>query len=94
MSSHEERAKYQAKRLANPAQHSPAVGMVVTYRHPAGDVQVTLATVAKAYVTATVQRHGGLPPLTLKFTLRPDGEYRLVGSSNSARPALSFPEEG
>lgn len=87
-------ARPQPRKPKAPAQHSPAVGMVVTYRHPAGDVQVTLATVAKTYVTATVQRHGGLPPLTLKFTLRPDGEYRLVGSSNSARPAITFPEEG
>lgn len=93
MSSREERAKYQAKRLANPAHHSPAVGMVVTYRHPAGPVEGTLTQVAKQYVVLEVQRHGGLPPLSLKFTLRPDGEYRLVGTGNSARPALAFPEE-
>ena len=87
-------ARPQPRKPKAPAQHHPVEGMQVVYRHPAGDVTVTLSKVAKAYVLATVARHGGLPDLELKFTLRPDGEYRLVGSSNSARPALTFPEEG
>lgn len=84
-------ARPQPRKPVAPAQHHPAEGMVVTYRHPAGAVQVTISKVAKQYVLATVVRHGGLPPLELKFTLRPDGEYRLVGQGNSARPALVFP---
>lgn len=87
-------ARPQPRKAKAPAQHSPAEGLAVVYRHPAGDVPVTISKVAKAYVETTVQRYGGLPDITLKFTLRPDGEYRLVGSSNSARPALTFPEEG
>lgn len=92
MASPYERRRYAAVKAARgPAQHSPTVGQVVVYRHPAGAVQGTITQVAKAYVLLTVQRHGGLPPLELKFTLRPDGEYRLVGQGNSARPALVFP---
>jgi hypothetical protein len=64
----------------------------VVYRHPAGDVQATIEQVTTRTVSIKVERHGGLDPLRLKFTLRPDGEYRLVGTTNSARPALIFPE--
>ena len=64
----------------------------MTYRHPAGDVRATIEQVTTRTVSIKVVRHGGLEPLTLKFTLRPDGEYRLVGTTNSARPALIFPE--
>lgn len=94
MATQHERRRYAAVKAARgPAEHHPVAGMQVVYRHPAGPVQCTLATVAAKYVTVSVQRHGGLPDLTLKFTLRPDGEYRLVGTGNSARPALVFPEE-
>lgn len=95
MSTSFERAKDKAQRLANPAQHRPKVGQVVTYRHPAGDVQGTVTTVTAKGLTLAVKRTGlwaGEPDAVLKFTLRPDGEYRLQGTGNSARPALVFQE--
>lgn len=84
-------ARPQPRKPVAPAQHHPVEGMTVTYAHPAGPVPVTIEKVAKAYVLCSVVRHGGLADLVLKFTLRPDGEYRVVGQGNSARPALLFP---
>lgn len=93
MSTPYERRRAKAKLLASPAHHHPVQGQQVTYRHPAGDVRGTVLEVTPKGLTLAVARTGlwaGEPDVVLRFTVRPDGEYRLPGTGNSARAALVF----
>lgn len=58
------------------------LGQPVSFDHPVGRVYGTVAKVEQRAVLVDVHMAAHMPPRSIWFTLRGDGQYRQVGKGN------------